>query len=380
MTAEEYQVAETKKSCYFNRKGKQEKRGKIMEQPKNNFRSILMFFVRIGLAAGIIGALVVTQKESFCKVLPLIDYRFFIPAMLAIYIQYIGCSYRWYRLSRVLGIRLTFMESLSLSMQSFFLSLVIPGGSIGGDVAKVGFLAARAPKGSRFEGALTVLMDRVVGMVALFSLAIVVILCEIPLLMNLSHPAFEVTRNMRIAFIVLLLGVCFAGLAASAVLFCYRPLEKIAFFRFFFQKGDKITHGAVTRFAAAFDCYKKSFGLLSYLTLFSIVVIQLILLPAIYFITRAVGLPGIPLSVLLCAVIIGDIAGLIPLTPSGLGLRDTAICAILMSAGVADPAVIPVLFSCTLILVNLSGVIFFLIDPTRQKGISVAAKEEADHA
>ena len=54
-------------------------------------------------------------------------------------------------------------------MQGYFFSLVIPGGAIGGDVAKMGLLARRSQPGSRAEGVFTVVMDRVIGMIALFA-------------------------------------------------------------------------------------------------------------------------------------------------------------------------------------------------------------------
>ena len=51
----------------------------------------------------------------------------------------------------------------------------MPGGAIGGDVIRGGFLSVRFPKGSKFDGVFTIIMDRFTGMIGIFLMAFLVL-------------------------------------------------------------------------------------------------------------------------------------------------------------------------------------------------------------
>lgn len=61
------------------------------------------------------------------------------------------CTWRWHRLTRILQVKLSGFEALSLTMQGYFFSLVIPGGAIGGDVVKMGVLTKRSRAGREWR-------------------------------------------------------------------------------------------------------------------------------------------------------------------------------------------------------------------------------------
>jgi len=58
---------------------------------------------------------------------------------------------------------------------------------------------------------------------------------------------------------------------------------------------------------------------------------------------------------------------MLPVTLSGLGLRDVVICSLLAAGGVPDQAVIPLLYSAVIILVNLLSGGLFLRGVTGRK-------------
>ena len=60
---------------------------------------------------------------------------------------------------------------------------MIPGGAIGGDVVKMGVLSKRTSPGAKMEGAFTILIDRIVAMIALFALALLLLVPAVPVLM-----------------------------------------------------------------------------------------------------------------------------------------------------------------------------------------------------
>ena len=116
------------------------------------------------------------------------DYRWIVPAFILYVFHMFVCGWRWYMLLKVLKFKIKLWEAICLTFKAYFCSLVIPGGAIGGDLAKIGFISVRAPKGTKVEGVFTILIDRITGMLALFITAIVLTLMSIPLLMNVDMP------------------------------------------------------------------------------------------------------------------------------------------------------------------------------------------------
>ena len=148
------------------------------EQGKSS--RFLQTAIRLIFAAAIIGGLIWFRRDQLLKCLNSFDYIFVIPSILFYLLTHIIGSWRWCQLARLQKFDISMFEAFSLTMQGNFFSLIIPGGAIGGDVAKMGLLAKRRQPGTRGEGIFSVFMDRVVGMLALFALAIVLLLIFFP--------------------------------------------------------------------------------------------------------------------------------------------------------------------------------------------------------
>ena len=71
---------------------------------------------------------------------------------------------RWQILLRVQGIRISWWRMYGLLMIGLFFSLFIPGGT-GGDLVKGYYLLKEAPVGRKTSAALSVVMDRLLGLV-----------------------------------------------------------------------------------------------------------------------------------------------------------------------------------------------------------------------
>jgi uncharacterized protein (TIRG00374 family) len=80
---------------------------------------------------------------------------------------------RWYILLRVQGIKLEAWRVGALLMLGIFFNMFMPGGT-GGDVLKIFFLLKEIPK-KKAEGLLAVLMDRLIGLMALIMISSVII-------------------------------------------------------------------------------------------------------------------------------------------------------------------------------------------------------------
>ena len=254
-------------------------------------RSILGFILKFALAGGIIAWMLRDPRE-------IIDgFRAFhlgwlLPAMVSYGAHMVVCAWRWRKLAQMLGVRLGAVEALSLTLQGYFFSLVIPGGAIGGDVVKMGVVSKRAPSGGKMEGAFTVLMDRIVGMIALFVLELAILLPAMPILLKVSVPEFPLDdRSRRLGILLLaLLGV--AGLAASCVIFFHRGLEKLPGVGALMRWGDRITRGMVSRLTAATDVYLRNCRGLLGLVAASIPFVHLMTVLPLGFLLAGLGSPS----------------------------------------------------------------------------------------
>ncbi len=302
--------------------------------------------------------------------------------LLAIFLYYLHLfvgAWRWYMLARVLKFKLTLWEAICLTMKAFFFSLVIPGGAIGGDLAKVAFLSKRATKGTKVEGAFTILMDRIIGMIALFALAILLTIIATPIIMSIDAPElYEMCRisnrpelifRCKCAVIAGVLFLCLAGLASCFVMFMHRQLEKLMVVRWGINLLNRFSHGAFARMTAAIDLYRSAPGMLFNMVMISVFLVHLNLVIVVFCLMKGLGVDIVKPLAMVTGVILGNIAGLIPFTISGVGLRDYTIVKFMEASGAAmgQANTTAVLFTSLIIFANISCGVFFFLEKKRKK-------------
>ena len=322
-------------------------------------KKFFWFFAKLAIAGGIVAYLILRNPTEILDGFRNFQYAYLLPALAVYLFHMLVCTWRWHRLTRILQVKLSGFEALSLTMQGYFFSLVIPGGAIGGDVVKMGVLTKRSRAGERMEGAFTILMDRIVGMIALFVLALILLGPAVPLLMRIDVPGLNLTDGMRELLILGLAALCLAGLGASCVIFFHRRLM---------HWGDRISGGMVTRLTRATDTYRHAWKELSLLTVLSVFFIHLMTSMTFFILLIGLGIE-VPLFTLIVATTIGNIVGLIPLFPSGIGGRDVATITILAAGGVAvgDAKTGQLIYTAIVLFFNLVGGFFFLFDPGRRE-------------
>ena len=124
--------------------------------------AFLKYAVKILVTASIVAILVYSSKKhgSFDGVdLSGLNWAWLAAAFLLYLVHLFVNAWRWRLLLAYREIPCSLLSAFSLTTQSFFFSLVMPGGAIGGDVIRAGFLAYRVPKGQKFDGVFTILMD-----------------------------------------------------------------------------------------------------------------------------------------------------------------------------------------------------------------------------
>lgn len=339
-------------------------------------KKTVFFILKLAIAGGVVYILIARNPQEIVDSFRSFDLVWLIPALFFYLLHMQICAWRWYRLTHVLGVRLGKFEAVSLTMQGYFFSLVIPGGAIGGDVVKMGVLAKRTPAGAKMEGAFTILMDRIVGMIALFALALVLLCFAAPLLLKVQIPGVDIPQKWNWLPIAAVAGVCLAGLCASCVIFMHRTVEKVPLFGMLIKKMDERTHGLVNRLIAATDTYKQEWREIVKLTVVSVFGVHLMTVVPFACILCGLGVSFSPLS-LIAAVTIGNIVGLIPIFPSGVGGRDVATILILIAGGVAaaDAKTGQLLYTAVILFANLLGGVCFLLDSGRKQNTGLFAEK-----
>ena len=297
-------------------------------------------------------------RKSACSV-------WLIPAMLFYLLHMLSCGWRWQVLARAGGVHISLSEAVSLTMQGFFFSLVIPGGAIGGDVVKMGLIARRSTSGSRTDGIFSVLVDRIAGMFGLFLLALVLVVFRWELLGNVSVPGVDSLSGSKHFIPLLVVLVSAGGIIAGGVMFFWRSFEKVKLFYSIFRWIDRHSGNLISRLENAVEAYRRHWGVFWLLVLFSIVFVHIGTVLCFWFLLAAFGMKCDFITVA-TAVTVGNIAGIIPLFPGGIGARDVTVLAVLSAAGMADCAEAQFMFTVLAVFFSLTGGLFFIFDPGRK--------------
>jgi uncharacterized protein (TIRG00374 family) len=328
---------------------------------KNKLKSVVFFLIKILIAFGIIFLLVRKDYSKVLKAIENFDFIWLLPIIICYIFHLFIVSWRWHLLTKILNVKMTLWEAVSLTMSALFCSLAIPGGAIGGDLAKIGFLSSRAPKGRRLESSFTIIIDRFTGMIGLFSIAIVVVVFSWKIIWGIQEDFMKTA-------VILLIILCLTGLAAAFCLSIHKQLEKIKPLAFMIKLANKYTHGMYERMSHALDIYKNEYKLIFFCILISIIFVHLNMAFVVFLICKGLGLE-ISLLLVLVATTLGNTAGVLPLpTPSGVGVRDAIIRILLMSGGIAmaDATAVPLIYTAIILAFNLSGGFFFFFGSKRK--------------
>ena len=330
----------------------------------------IQMLLRTFLALAIIGGLIWFRRDQFRQCLQAFDYKVVIPAAFFYFAHMTVCAWRWLKLAQLQGFRLTGMEALSLTMQGNFFSLVIPGGAIGGDVVKMGLLARRSTPGSRAEGIFTVFMDRLVGMIALFILTIVMLLQFAGKLPDMQIGDLTLSKTVLNNGAWLLILLCAGGIFCGTAIFFHRTLRKLPIVSKLFDLADRRFNRIISRLTAMADMYAKYPGTLTILTVISIFFVHLMTTLPLFFTLAGAGVEiDIHTSIIIAsAATVGNVAGLLPFTPGGIGIRDLAVIILLCTNGI-NPSVAEIsqlMATGITVLCYLACGLFFIFAPAQK--------------
>jgi glycosyltransferase 2 family protein len=267
----------------------------------------LINLLQWGIPAAIIGWLLIAalRSDSFSQLLQQPKHWDLLAlATLTCFLATLATILRWHFLVRAVDLPLRLRDTIRLGFLGYLYNFVLPGG-VGGDFVKAGFLARGQP-GRRTEAALTVLVDRIVGLYGLFLLATAAIL-----LTGLwRNPSADVRLVCRLIFWCT--GGSTVALAISASPgFAQGPiarwLHNLPRFGAFIERVNRASrmyyrHWAVLPFAV-----------------FMTFVAQSLYVVGIWLIARALVRNAPTLGEHFVVVPMAMITGVLPLAPNGLG-------------------------------------------------------------
>ena len=144
-----------------------------MTEMKNNKRKYIFLFLRIAVVAiGICGAMVwLCGNDRWCNLLAVfrqLNLLVFAGVLGIVLFSHIIVGFRWWLLLRTQSIFIDFWAAVRLYFLGWFYNNFMPS-SMGGDLIRAWYVTKHTEK--RFEAALSVFVDRVIGLLSTLTIA-----------------------------------------------------------------------------------------------------------------------------------------------------------------------------------------------------------------
>jgi uncharacterized protein (TIRG00374 family) len=291
---------------------------------------------------------------------------FLLIAFLAYGLIQMLAAWRWRLLMDVQQMHLPFFQAFKLTMAGNFFSMIIPG-AVSGDLLKIGY-AGQYFTGRKTEILLTIMLDRILGLFAMFFAATLATLLYLPQLPEL----WRTHRLLGLAVLTVNAGclVCILvyGLYRKKDFFLKSRLVRTGFSALY-RRLPRFLANILERLQAAFALYENQQAILGKHVFYSILV-HLINAFCLFAIGKALGEKAMSVTQYTLSMQIANATGLLPLTPGGLGMRDAVSAAFFKAFEANPPEVagsIPVVYSIIVVSWSLIGAAIFIFSPRLRK-------------
>jgi uncharacterized protein (TIRG00374 family) len=218
-------------------------------------------------------------------------------------------NWRWKILLHAFDMKLGFLHTFKLTLIGMFFNFAMPGG-VGGDVVKGYYLLKKQPD-KRTRAAVTILVDRVIGMLAMALFALVAMLVQWSTVEKSPQ-----LQNLFLSVLVVNFGIAvFFGLVLSRRVFAMGAIKR---FLEVFPAGASLRKLQ----EALFDYRQKKMVLVASVAISSVTQVLNILF--FYVAAQFMGYQNVELNTFLYVIPLGLIAMAIPLGPGGVGVGQAA--------------------------------------------------------
>jgi len=256
---------------------------------------------------------------------------------------------RWWRLLRGIELHTTWRNVFRLNFLGLFFNTVVPG-LTGGDLIKT-IIVVRESAGRRTDAFVSVIVDRLLGLIALSTLAAVVVFVV---------PGFEVLQKAVVFFLV--------GTFVGAVVYFSKKLRALIHFDALLAKlpmGDKLK--LLDDAVMLYSNHKLELGFALLLSITN----HFLYITGVYFLGAACGVSTLEVSwpQYLVIVSIANIITAIPTSPGGLGVGEALYVWLFGMIGARGSLGIAVSLTFRLcqMLLGLLGGIFLLLPGAREE-------------
>ena len=280
-------------------------------------------------------------------------------AVLAYGVVNLVAAWRWRLLLLVQGICIPLYDMFRLTLIGVFFSNIIPG-SVSGDLVKIAYLMRYAGN-KKAEAVLTIAVDRLIGLGGLFLVAIVS-----TLFLLAEYPRLFTAGGVLVYAIWAVCGGGVALLLAMLLLVLREPILRVrpvaALVRWLGRMLPTKLCELIARLTTAVDLYRTHPGAVMKVLLAS-ACIHTLLAGMNYLLGKSFHETVMTPLQYVITTQLGNVTGLIPLTPGGMGIRD-AVTSYFLSSFNASPqeamALIPVSYSLIMVFWALVGAVFMV--------------------
>ncbi len=271
-------------------------------------------------------------------------------------------SLRWNLLLRGLGIQIPLLRAMRLQLIGFFFNTAMPG-AVGGDVIKGMYVLREKTATSKTNALLTIVLDRIIGLVAIFAIAGVAILTRLDF----------VRENAGLMTLSLFVGVGILAIFIVAV-FCLTDLFTGRDPLLFILSKKVPGFGIAKKIYSALILFRKEPGTIGKAFLLSIGAQVMSLL---FGYMLAVNLSDKAVDIMIYSVVhpIGILATALPLAPGGLGIGHIAFDRLFIMAGIDGGANVFNVMVLSQLALNLIGIVPYLLHKSEISGLEGASEE-----
>ncbi len=274
-----------------------------------NPKTVLFVTLKFLIAFGLVAWLATNGMLDFSSLTVLVDYRHFAVLALLILLNLLVNNIRWTAMLKMKGFGFTNKHTFPLTLIGTFFNYAMPGG-LGGDVVK-GYYLLKRSSDSRTSAAISVLMDRLIGMYGMVMVSVVGIAVEWAAVE--SHPELQVLALLVMA---LFLGMTAFFAISFSVAVYHHPLVDLLF--------RKLPGGAfLNKLYEVVHSYRNHPTSLLYF-LFLSLVSQLLIVVFVWYFAWISGVQELMFSIYLFAVPLALISTVLPVTPGGIGVGQAA--------------------------------------------------------
>lgn len=274
----------------------------------------------------------------------------------------LACGTRWFLLLRGQNLPVEYARTLKLHLTGLFFNTVMPG-AVGGDIIK-GAYVIRDQKSRRTPAMMTVILDRVVGLMGLFMVGGVCILLNFQKFWE--SPALRPVLLLVMGMLAVTIAIYIIGLMPLAE--DRDPILKLLNWRMLPGRTvfDKIYR--------SFRSYRHKPGALLGALAMSIVIQSLTMA---FFIYLTIACTGQHVDIMDFASIypVGMLVTALPLAPGGLGVGHAAFGELYKMIGLTDGANMFNIYFLGSMSLNLLGAIPYMFLTANTKQIKNAEKE-----